>query len=126
MFSMHQSGGTNPMRFEALNRVCPYYTMYPLEFPFGELKEHGQREDWVIDPFCGRGTTNYAARLLQMSSTGIDSNPVAVALAKAKVSSAKPKQVVARAKAILKAAKEPMSVPSGDFWKLAFHEVTLI
>ena len=78
------------MRLDALNGVCPYYTMYPLDFPLRVLKEHGKRGDWVIDPFCGRGTTNFAARLLGMPSMGVDSSPVAVALAKAKLASAEP------------------------------------
>ena len=42
------------MSKDALNAVCPYYTMYPLDFPLRVLKEHGDEGDWVIDPFCGR------------------------------------------------------------------------
>jgi len=114
------------MRLHALNGICPYYTMYPLDFPLRVLKKHGKRGDWVIDPFCGRGTTNFAARLLGMPSMGVDSSPVAAALAKAKLASAEPGRVVANAKAILDAAKEPTSVPSGDFWRLAYHEHTLM
>jgi len=113
------------MKYDALNGICPYYTMYPLDFPLRVLKAHGKRGDWVLDPFCGRGTTNFAARLLGMPSMGMDSSPVAVALAQAKLASAEPSQVVASAKAILNAAKEPTSVPSGEFWRLAYHERTL-
>lgn len=111
---------------DALNAICPYYTMYPLSFPLRVLKEHGKSGDWVIDPFCGRGTTNFAARLRKMPSVGVDSSPVAAALAQAKLASAEPGQVVASAMAILKAAKEPTNLPSGDFWKLAYHEHTLL
>ncbi|MFO0564672.1 MAG: DNA methyltransferase [Polyangiaceae bacterium] len=114
------------MSIEALNAVCPYYTMYPLDFPLRVLKEHGRPGDWVIDPFCGRGTTNFAARLLEMPSVGVDSSPVAAALAKAKLVSAEPGRVVASARSILKTAKEPVSVPAGQFWKLAYHERTLV
>jgi hypothetical protein len=56
---------------------------------------------------------------------GMDSSPVAVALAKAKLASAEPSQVVASAKVILNKAQEPTSVPFGEFWKLAYHEHTL-
>lgn len=114
------------MSTDALNAVCPYYTMYPLDFPLRVLKEHGKRGNWVIDPFCGRGTTNFAARLLEMPSVGVDSSPVAAALAKAKLASAAPGRVVASARAILDAANEPTSLPKGDFWKLAYHENTLV
>lgn len=114
------------MSMDALNAVCPYYTMYPLDFPLRVLKRHGKAGEWVIDPFCGRGTTNFAARLLEMPSVGVDSSPVAVALAQAKLAYAEPGRVVASARAILKAAKEPTAVPKGAFWKLAYHEETLI
>ncbi|MDR2391057.1 MAG: site-specific DNA-methyltransferase [Planctomycetota bacterium] len=99
--------------------------MFPIGFPLRVLKKHGKRGDWVFDPFCGRGTTNFAARLLRMPSIGIDGSPVAVALAKAKLASVEPGRVVASAKAILNAAKEPASVPAGEFWRLAYHERTL-
>ena len=115
-----------PLSNDALNAICPYYTMYPLDFPLRVLKKHGKRGDWVIDPFCGRGTTNFAARLLEMPSVGIDSSPVAAALAKAKLATAEASQVVASARAIIDAANEPVSVPLGDFWKLAYHENTLV
>jgi hypothetical protein len=110
---------------EALNAICPYYTMYPLDFPLNILKRHGKRGEWVVDPFCGRGTTNFAARLLGMPSVGVDSNPVAAALAKAKLVYATPGRVHASAKAILAAAKEPEVIPRGPFWRLAFHPRTL-
>lgn len=113
------------MRPDELNTICPYYTMYPLEFPLRVLKEHGKRGEWVIDPFCGRGTTNFAARMLRMPSVGVDSSPVAAALAQAKLTYARPGQVVASARAILKVAKEPTAVPRSAFWKLAYHEETL-
>ena len=76
------------MRNDALNAVCPYYTMYPLDFPLGILERFGKRGDWVIDPFCGRGTTNFAARLRKMPSIGVDSSPVATAVAQAKLATA--------------------------------------
>jgi len=114
------------MSVDALNAICPYYTMYPLDFPLRVLREYGKRGDWVIDPFCGRGTTNFAARLLEMPSVGVDSSPVAAALARAKLASTDPGRIVASARAILDAAKEPTSVPTGEFWKLAYHERTLV
>jgi hypothetical protein len=114
------------MSNDALNAVCPYYTMYPLAFPLRILKEHGVEGDWVIDPFCGRGTTNFAARLCSMPSVGVDSSPVAAALARAKLASAAPERVIACAGRILKAAKDPTELPSGEFWRLAYHERTLV
>lgn len=110
----------------ALNAICPYYTMYPLDFPLRVLREHGRRGEWVIDPFCGRGTTNFAARLLEMPSVGVDSSPVAAALARAKLAYASPNRVLACARAVLRDAKGPKVMPKGEFWRLAYHEDTLV
>ena len=85
----------------ALNAVCPYYTMFPLEFPLGVLARRRQPKQWVLDPFCGRGTTTFAARLLGLPSVGLDSNPLAAALAAAKVPRVSARQVLATARYIL-------------------------
>src|SRR5712691_204242 len=89
-----------------LNGICPYYTMFPLEFPLRQLK-HAAVGDWVLDPFCGRGTTNFAARLRGLPSVGIDSNPVAVAIAAAKLVNAGAVDVIESCRSILSGAREP-------------------
>jgi hypothetical protein len=108
-----------------LNGVCPYYTMYPLDFPLGILRRNARRGDWVLDPFCGRGTTLFAARALGLPTVGVDSSPIAEAVAKAKLATASPQQVVACVRSILQRQKEPWNVPRGKFWRLAFHPDTL-
>ena len=100
---------------EALNGICPYYTMFPLSFPLRQLK-NARRGDWVIDPFCGRGSTNYAARLYGLPSMGVDVNPVAAAIAQAKGVSATPQEVISVCERILVSGEEPKSVPEGQFW----------
>jgi len=69
----------------ALNGICPYFTMFPLEYPLRVLKNHRRECPVVMDPFCGRGTTLFAARTLGLESCGIDSSPIAVAIARAKL-----------------------------------------
>ena len=46
----------------AFNAICPYYTMFPLEYPLRIIRKHRDSKGVVLDPFCGRGTTIYAAR----------------------------------------------------------------
>ncbi len=110
---------------DALNAVCPYYTMYPLDFPLRVLQRNAGRGTRVLDPFCGRGTTNFAARLLGLPSFGIDSSPVAAALSQAKLVPTTAGRVTAGARAILETAGAPAAMPTGAFWKLAFHPRTL-
>lgn len=107
----------------ALNAVCPYFTMFPLSFPLGVLK-HASPRAIVLDPFCGRGTTNYAARYLGLRSYGIDTSPVAVAIARAKLAATTETRVIALARRILAEDRE-YQIPSGSFWQAAYHPRTL-
>ncbi|HLH71604.1 MAG TPA: DNA methyltransferase [Candidatus Dormibacteraeota bacterium] len=105
----------------ALNRVCPYFTMFPLRFPYELLRRYAGAGDRILDPFCGRGTTCYAARLLGMDSAGIDSSPVAASIAEAKVIQVTPSEVMATFDALLEALSVPRAIPEGEFWQWAFH-----
>lgn len=107
-----------------LNTVCPYYTMFPVEFPLSRLANAKDRE-WILDPFCGRGTTLYAARLLGLPCVGIDSNPLAAALAGAKLATSSANAVVEIATEVLSGKRKPRHVPAGKFWRLCFHRSTL-
>jgi len=109
-----------------LNAVCPYFTMFPLEFPLRILASEHDKSRWVLDPFCGRGTTNFAARLTGLSSIGIDSSPVAAAIAEAKVVVSSVRDLDRCAQSILKNAPAPVDIPNGAFWNWAYHETTLL
>lgn len=106
-----------------LNTICPYFTMFPLSFPYKALHK-AKKTDLVYDPFCGRGTTNYAARLLGVESYGADSNPVACAIAQAKLVSVKSKDVTERCISILQDGPTNV-IPVGEFWEWAYHPATL-
>jgi len=106
-----------------LNGVCPYYTMFPLDFPLRALADARPGER-VLDPFCGRGTTLFAARLLGLEAVGIDVNPVAAAIAEAKLRTSGARSVTARAVRLIR-DNAGASKPEGDFWDLAFHTETL-
>ncbi|RCG25958.1 site-specific DNA-methyltransferase [Sphaerisporangium album] len=97
--------------------------MFPLDFPLQQLAAFTQATR-VLDPFCGRGTTLYAARLAGLPSVGIDINPVAAAIAQAKLVRVTPGAVVRLATRILKEG-EPDDIPDGDFWRWCFEADTL-
>lgn len=109
---------------ERLNTVCPYFTMFPLRFPLEHLAD-AQPGQLVLDPFCGRGTTLYAARALGLDSVGIDANPVAAAIAAAKVADVSVEKVEALAVQLLSSVHRPEHVPTGEFWQWAYHPDTL-
>ncbi|HEU5129584.1 MAG TPA: hypothetical protein VFU12_16500 [Glycomyces sp.] len=115
---------TWPEPLRRLNAICPYYTMFPLDFPLGQLAECPEARR-LLDPFCGRGTTLYAARLAGLPAVGIDINPVAVAIAEAKLVQVNPDEVVALARHLLAVPTEE-PVPEGEFWEWCFDRETLL
>lgn len=108
-----------------LNGICPYFTMFPLSLPLSILKRHATEGEWVLDPFCGRGTTNYASRSLGLPSIGIDSSPVAVALSEAKLANATPASIIKLAQRILDEISAPQSIPQDEFWQWAYEKSVL-
>lgn len=118
---------TRPLAYEprhALNAICPYFTMFPLEYPLRVLQKHKRDLPVVMDPFCGRGTTLYAARTLGLEARGIDSSPVAVAVAQAKLSRACAEDALSLAKKYL-AENDAGDVPQSEFFEWAYHPDTL-
>ena len=44
----------------SLNGICPYFTMFPLDFPLNILKRRARAGDVVLDPFGGVAQTAIA------------------------------------------------------------------
>ena len=108
----------------ALNAVCPYYTMFPIRYPLSLLRPFGSSRVRVLDPFCGRGTTVFAARLLGHEGFGIDASPVAVAIAKAKIARCTSQAVLDLADELLEKPQR-IRAPRGEFWEWAYADETL-
>lgn len=108
----------------ALNGICPYFTMFPLDFPLSILKRRAREGDVALDPFCGRGTTNFAARLVGLSSLGVDSSPVAAAITASKLVTTTVDDILEEARRIL-TEREARHIPASEFWQWAFHPAVL-
>ncbi len=67
----------------------PYYAMFPVSFAEEYIERYSSLGDVIVDPFCGRGTSNYVANLLGRDSVGCDVNPVAWVYSKAKTEPAR-------------------------------------
>lgn len=98
--------------------------MFPLEYPTKVLKKHLKERPIILDPFCGRGTTLFAARNHKLSAWGIDASPVAVAIAKAKLASCDKHAPIWLAERLI-AETEPVSIPDSNFFRHAYHPQTL-
>lgn len=108
----------------ALNAICPYFTMFPLEYPLRVLKSYRNQRIAVMDPFCGRGTTLFAARKLGLASRGVDSSPVAVAIARAKLCRVDVEATVQLAQVLIEADR-PGIIPDTEFFRSAFTPAVL-
>jgi hypothetical protein len=111
----------------ALNAVCPYFTMFPLEYPMRALhppRLRSYKSPIVCDPFCGRGTSMFAARLRGVRAYGMDVAPVAVAIARAKLAISTIDEVTALLGELL-ASRTTLDLPRGEFWDWAFNSEVL-
>jgi DNA modification methylase len=57
-------------------RFGPYYAMFPLDFAFNVIEKYSKEDDFIIDPFAGRGSSIYVGGVLGRHSLGIEINPV--------------------------------------------------
>ncbi|EMH4721149.1 site-specific DNA-methyltransferase [Pseudomonas aeruginosa] len=111
-------------RENALNAICPYFTMFPLEYPLGVLKAHEAQSPVIMDPFCGRGTTLFAARKLGLTARGIDSSPIAVAIARAKLAKVNIEAVLKLAETYIEEHSN-IRTPETEFFQHAYSPTVL-
>src|SRR5689334_8517008 len=91
------------------------------------IAEVSSIEETVLDPFCGCGTVQVEAILSNRHALGVDVNPLAILLARAKSTVFDPQRLSDLAKRIVKAANKPRKRYSQypdwlDYW---FTRLTL-
>lgn len=67
-----------------LSSICPYFAMFPEAFAEEQIGKFTSPGDYVLDPFCGRGTTLLQALLMGRHAAAADINPVAYCITAAK------------------------------------------
>ena len=116
-----------------LHAICPYFAMFPEGFVREHVEAYSKKNDWVFDPFCGRGTTILESLLLGRNAAGSDINPVAFCVSRAKAERPSLKQVLLRIDALdrafarvdvkrLKNARAALP----PFFRRAFYPTTLL
>ena len=76
--------------------VGPYYAMFPAGFADRVVDKFTNRNDTIIDPFAGRGTSLYSAATKGRHALGIEINPVGWIYAATKLKPGRRSTVVGR------------------------------
>jgi hypothetical protein len=108
--------------------ICPYFAMFPESFVRRNLIAWSKRDDVVLDPFSGRGTTVFESLLNGRKALGCDTNPVAVCLSRAKADPPKLIEILARISELETKSRRSRSSAmevTDEFFTLCFHERTL-
>ncbi len=112
-------------RFHA---ICPYFAMFPESFVRRNVLAWSKRDDVILDPFSGRGTTVLESLLNGRRALGCDTSPVAVCLSKAKADPPSLDEVLERLNVLERGSRRFTSKApevSDEFFTLCFHESTL-
>jgi DNA modification methylase len=108
--------------------ICPYFAMFPETFVRRNVLAWSKRDDVVLDPFSGRGTTVFESLINGRKAIGCDTNPVAACLSRAKSAPPALKEILARIEELrTKSARfASKAAETGDeFFTACFHEDTL-
>ena len=104
----------------------PYYAMFPVLFARQMIEQYSQPGDTIIDPFCGRGTTNFVAKVLGRDSYGYEINPVGWIFSVTKTSPAKQlNRILDRVEEIGKLREKVDYIPENEFQYWAWSEEVL-
>jgi len=112
----------------------PYPAKFIPQIPRYFIKNYTDKEEVVLDPFCGCGTTLVEAKLLGRESFGIDINPLAQLLTRVKTTPLEKGELEKETNLLLQRIKEyhgePWNVdfPNKDYWfeKSAQQELGVI
>jgi len=116
------------MEKHRFHSICPYFAMFPESFVRRNVLAWSNRNDVILDPFSGRGTTVLESLLNGRKGLGCDTNPVAVCLSKAKADppcfeEVRDRVAVLERKCEGYASRQPEI--RDEFFTLCFHETTL-
>lgn len=82
--SLREIVNYHPRRNQRFHRWFKYREGYAPELVAAAIAERPTAPELVLDPFCGCGTTLFEARRSTIASVGVDINPVATLIARAK------------------------------------------
>lgn len=105
--------------------MCSYMASFPPKVPHYFIDRFTNKGDIVLDPFSGRGTTPAEACLMGRVGIGIDLNPIAYVLTKAKVNPPNRKKLLARIEYLESNFKSQDTSQIPEKIKMLYSDVTI-
>jgi len=108
-------------------RFGPYYAMFPMKFAFKVIENYSNEDEYVLDPFSGRGTSIIASSLLKRKSVGIEINPLGWIYTKVKLNPSSKNRILNRLSTIYKISQKDRSRLKNysEFFNMCFCEDVL-
>src|SRR5713101_4130866 len=116
------------MERHRFHSICPYFAMFPESFVRRNVLAWSKRDDVILDPFSGRGTTVFESLLNGRKGLGCDTNPGESCRSSAKADPPPLADVLERLSELQKASGHFTSKAleaKDEFFTLCFHEETL-
>lgn len=116
-------------RLENVNNPCSIHGIYPYRGKISALDAQQvikqlPKKGVLLDPFCGSGTIIYEGRKWGLTVIGVDSNPLAVQISKAKLSSIKKDKSVKKIEGFTESINLNKEIPMPELAAKFFHEKT--
>jgi hypothetical protein len=92
--------------------------MFPKGFARRAILKYTDEGDWVLDPFCGRGTATFEAATAGRNFTGIEIGPIGWIYAKTKANPATKEELLARLNGLKRFKAK--GIPCSEFFRMAY------
>lgn len=108
-----------------MHNIYSYHAKFNPKIPNDFIKKYSKENDWVLDPFCGCGTTLLEGLKLKRNVIGVDLSPIGILCAKVKTVPYDFKQIEKYAASLLEDTSDKVLIPDFPNKEIWFNPQTL-